>query len=114
MAASFDHGGDELSVAAVGTRTAATVTVIAASGCSRINEAAAGAASRSLPDRRLRAAPATECSLRLSRRCNDPAPKEDSSTSTTVAEAASIGTTIHAAAHSLACYSGLCCSGHPK
>ena len=100
MAASFDHGGDELSVAAVGIRTAATVTVIAASGCSRTGEAAAGAARHSSPDRRLRAAPATECSLRLSRRCSDPAPKADSSTSTTAAAAASIGTTIHAAARS--------------
>ena len=112
MAALFDYGGDGL--LAVGTETAATVTVIAASRCSHTDAAAAGVAPHSLPGHRLRAVPATECSLRLSRRCNDPAPKEDSFTSTTVAEAASIGTTIHAAAHSLACYSGLCCSGHPK
>ena len=87
-------------MAAVGTKTAATVTVIAASVSSHTNEAANGAPRHSLLDHRLRAVPATACSLRLSRRCSDPAPKAGSFTSTTAAAAASIGTTIHAVARS--------------
>ena len=87
-------------VAVVGTRTTATVTIIAASRCSHTDEVAAEVAHHSSPSRHLRAAPATECSLRQSRRCSDPVLKADSSTSTTAAVAASIGTTIHAAARS--------------